>query len=137
MVQSHSALGDCFWDSRPRLTLGMWWAPRAWVCCQGSWWSMSPLSLHSAACTGLVLTTAPCSTGAATGLNEQPWQVKGNWLYCGSRGVLWMFWISQKGVSTAHPSALEAEVGVTILKPSDTRSLNRGKRPHYLDRRAR
>lgn len=39
-----------------------------------------------------------------------------------------MFWISQKGVSPAHPSALKAEVGTTILKPSDTRSFNRGEK---------
>lgn len=39
-----------------------------------------------------------------------------------------MFWISPKGVSTAHPSALTAEVGITILKPSGTRSFNRGKK---------
>lgn len=44
-----------------------------------------------------------------------------------------MFWIPPKGVSTAHPSALMAEVGMTILKPSDTRSFNRGeKKPTIL-----
>lgn len=47
-----------------------------------------------------------------------------------------MFWISPKGVSTAHPSSLTAEVGITTLKPSDTRSFNRGeKNPTNLDRR--
>lgn len=43
-----------------------------------------------------------------------------------------MFWISQKGVSTAHPSAFKAEVGITILKPSDTGSFNRGGNPTVL-----
>lgn len=53
-------------------------------------------------------------------------------LIVGVEEFQWMFWISQKEVSTAHPSALKAEVGITILKPSDTRSFNRGKKPTTL-----
>lgn len=38
-----------------------------------------------------------------------------------------MFWISQEKVQPI-PSALKAEVRITILRPSDTRSFNRGEK---------
>lgn len=49
---------------------------------------------------------------------------------CGSRGVH-----CQRGQSTAHLSDLKAEVGRTILKPSDTRSLiEEKKKSCYLEK---
>lgn len=54
---------------------------------------------------------------------------KGVGFNCGSRGGH-----CQKGQSTAHLSDLKAEVGRTILKPSDTRSLIEKKKSCYLEK---
>lgn len=87
---------------------------------------------------GRALTTAQRSTGAAAGVNGQ-----GEGAAVASRRELALIVVVQefcgcsgslrKELSTAHPSSLTAEVGITTLKPSDTRSFNRGeKKPTIL-----
>lgn len=130
MVQLHSASGDWFGDSPE---------------------SLGVLPGAAGACVTSCPCTAACTGPGANSCSLQPWAATGGaaqgesscdtsggaGFNCGSRGVLWMFWVSQKGVSAAHPSALKAKVGLTILKPSGTRSFNRRKKLHYLDRRTR
>lgn len=83
MVQSHSALGERFWDTRQMLTRARG-GPRELGCAgRGPGGACHLLSLRSAACTeGPGANSCSWSTGAATGAHgqgaEQRWQVKGN-----------------------------------------------------------
>lgn len=127
---------------RPTLTRACG-GPRELGCAVRAWWSMSPvtlLSLLSAACTGPGAnncsvqhwgchgTKWPGGAAAVAGKGELALIVLVE-EFCGCSGPL-----RQEQVQPVH-LPLKAEVGITILKPSDTRSFNRGKKTHYLDRR--